>query len=163
MVLTIGKIPEGHSVLSQKVEVEEDRAEWIPLVGNLECRAEIDRLTSRIAVHLFYEGKVEQECSRCLKKFEYPVQGDCYVVLHDRSADKKDPDAQEEESDFSFNDSTDEIDIRSAVFDDILLSLPLKPLCDEACPGFPLPGSVANENQEKRCIDPRWENLKKLM
>jgi uncharacterized protein len=97
-----------------------------------------------------------------LKKFEFSVQGECYVVLKNTSADKKHLEVQEEESDFFFNDTTDEVDIRSAVFDDILLSLPLKPLCFEACPGFPLPMNATIENQEKKCIDPRWEELKKL-
>jgi uncharacterized protein len=166
MVLTIGKIPEGRSVLSQKVKVEEDRAQWIPLIGELQCRAEIDFLRTRISVHVFYEGKVELECSRCLKKFEHPVKGGCYVLLKNTSADKKRPAAQDEdegeESDFSFNDKTDEIDIRSAIFDEILLALPLKPLCSETCPGFQLKPNVAIEKKEDKQSDPRWDRLKKI-
>ncbi len=161
MVITIGNIPEGRSVLSQKVDVEEDRAQWIPLIGDLLCRAEIDRLQTRISVHLFYQGKVELECSRCLKKIEQPVAGDCYIILKHGSVDKNKHD-EDEEGDFFFNDSTEEIDIRSALFDDILLSLPLKPLCFEACPGFMETEEKPRPVQKKKQVDPRWEGLKKV-
>jgi uncharacterized protein len=162
MVLSLPKIPEGHSVLSQKVEVEQDRAAWITLLGDLLCRAEIDRLQTRISVHVFYCGKVELECSRCLKKIEYPIVGDCYMILKNSSAHKKRPADQEEDSDFYFNDTTEEIDIRSAVFDDILLSLPLKPLCVEACPGISLTSNGAPQSQAHLLSDPRWDKLKKI-
>jgi uncharacterized protein len=166
MVLTIGKIPEGRSVLSQKVEVEEDRAQWVPLIGNLECRAEIDRIQKRITVHVFYEGKLGLECSRCLRKIEYPVKGECFVLLKNTSADKKKPaeqeESEEEENDFTFTDSTEEIDIRSAIFDEILLSLPLKPLCSEACPGMEIKPDIAEEQPKAESSDPRWDKLKKI-
>jgi uncharacterized protein len=168
MVLTIGKIPDGRSVLSQKVEVEEDRAEWIPLIGDLLCRAEIDRIQTRISVHMFYEGKTELECSRCLRKIEYPIRGECFVLLKNSSTEKKRPAVHQEisyeECDFTYNDSTDEIDIRSAIFDEILLSLPLKPLCSEACPGIPRKSETETivEKPKTTNSDPRWENLKKI-
>jgi uncharacterized protein len=161
MVLIIGNIPEGRSVLSQKVDVEEDRAQWIPLIGDLLCRAEIDRLQTRISVHLFYEGNVELECSRCLKKITLPVAGDCYVILKHGHADKNHS-GEEEESDFYFNDTTDAIDIRSALFDDILLSVPLKPLCSETCQGIPLASAGALPSQENKQADPRWDGLRKI-
>jgi uncharacterized metal-binding protein YceD (DUF177 family) len=163
MLLSIGNIPEGHSVLSQKVEVEEDRADWIPLIGKLDCRAEIDRLQTRISGHVFFQGKVEMECSRCLKKIEHPITGDCYVLLKNDSADKNRPAPEEEECDFHFNDTTDEIDIRSAIFDEIILSLPLKPLCVDTCPGIALTSSGSSQSQEKKTSDPRWDGLKKII
>jgi uncharacterized protein len=161
MVLSIGNIPEGRSVLSQKVVVEEDRAEWIPLIGDLLCRAEIDRLQDRISVHLYYQGKIGLECSRCLKKIEHPVSGDCYVFLKHGSADKIKP-GEDEEGDFYFGDETKEVDVRSALFDDLLLSLPLKPLCFEECPGILSAGKGAVNTQEQKHIDPRWAGLKKI-
>lgn len=162
MVLTLEKVPEGRSALSQKVEVEKDRAEWIPLIDDLLCRAEIDRLPTRISVHVFYHGKVELECSRCLKKFEYPIEGECYVILKNGSAQKNQYTAEDEECDFYFSEGADEIDIRSAIFDDILLSLPLKPLCFEACPGIALTLSGTFQSQGKKSNDPRWDKLKKI-
>jgi uncharacterized protein len=161
MVLTIGNIPEGRSVLSQKVDVEEDRAEWIPLIGDLQCRAEIDRLQDRISVHLYYQGKIELECSRCLEKIEHPVMGDCYVFIKHGSIDKNKSD-EDEEGDFYFDDATEEIDVRSALFDDLLLSLPLKPLCSETCPGISPAGNNAVLRLEKEHGDPRWAGLKKI-
>jgi uncharacterized protein len=125
------------------------------------CRAEIDRLQTRISVHLFYQGKIELECSRCLKIIEHTIAGDCYVFLKHGSRNKNSPE-DDEECDFFFNDTTEEIDIRSVLFDDVILSLPLKPLCFEACPGIPLTVNGDDSVQDKKQGDPRWEGLKKI-
>jgi uncharacterized metal-binding protein YceD (DUF177 family) len=94
------------------------------------------------------------------------VKGECFVLLKNTSADKKKPasqdESEEEENDFSFNDSTEEIDIRSAIFDEILLSLPLKPLCSDACLGIEIRPDSATEQHKAESSDPRWENLKKI-
>jgi uncharacterized protein len=161
MVLYINKIPEGRSVLCQNVEIEEERAEFIPPVKSLNCRAEIERIQTLISVHLFYQGAIILECSRCLREFVFSMHNSLYITLKKDNTHNSKPSAQEEEYDFFFNDTTEEIDIRSPIFDDILLSVPMKPLCFNDCPGIVILPNTAFEMQKNTDVDPRWNGLKK--
>jgi uncharacterized protein len=166
MIINVSVIPEGRSVLSQVVKIEGEQARWLVCGQGLNCRAEIDRIHSRIAVHLFYTGTVELECSRCLVHFNYPVVGDFYIVLTNRSAEKKRESRHEEDVDFSFDDGTEEIDIGTAIFDEIITTLPMKPVCRETCPGI-LDASIETIMRHEPSpveddIDPRWNGLKSI-
>ena len=166
MVINIKRIPEGRSALSQFVKIEGEQEAWLTCTDDLNCRAEIDRIQSQITVHLFYQGAVLLDCSKCLTRFSYAVSGDFHILLKNRSADKTHRASFEDDIDFYFDDGTDEIDVRSAIFDDIITTLPLKPICSEECPGIlvPLePSKPAGQGPgEENRIDPRWEGLKKL-
>jgi uncharacterized metal-binding protein YceD (DUF177 family) len=166
MVINIQRIPEGRSALSQLVKIEGEQGEWLTCSEDLNCRAEIDRIQPQITVHLFFQGSVVLECSRCLSQFSHPINGEFYVLLKKRSAEKKHKVPFEDDVDFYFDDNTEDIDIRSAIFDDIITNLPLKPICSDECPGILVPlkpsklsGQGANEGKS---IDPRWDALKKL-
>ncbi len=166
MVINIKRIPEGRSDLSQLVKIEGEQGAWLTCKEDLSCRAEIDRIQSQITVHVFYQGAVLLECSRCLLRFNHPVNGDFHVLLMNRSVDKKRKVSFEDDIDFYFDDGTEEIDIRSAIFDDIITTLPLKPICSEECPGILMPFEVlkdtGQEQSEEKRGDPRWDALKKL-
>jgi uncharacterized protein len=166
MVINIQRIPEGRSALSQFVKIEGEQGAWLSCEDDLNCRAEIDRIQSQITVHLFYQGAVLLECSRCLKQFSYPVKSDFHVLLKNRSADKKRKAPFEEDIDFYFDDGAEEIDVRSAIFDDIITTLPLKPICTEECTGIIVPleqSKLPGQGSEKEnAVDPRWDALKKL-
>lgn len=104
--------------------------------------------------------KVVFECSRCLKEFVFPVE----LNLHFNIAEKAYLDNCDEEETLFF--TGDELDITSYLEEEILLSLPLQPLCDKECRGL-CPGCGADLNIDScRCkeknIDPRWEKLKQL-
>jgi uncharacterized protein len=166
MLINVQGIPEGKSALSQPVKIEGEQALWLVCKEDLECRAEIDRIPSRIAIHLFYRGAVELECSRCLVHFAHPVAGDFHVLLNNRSVEKKREMPCEDDIDFHYDDGTEEIDIRSAIFDDIITALPMKPVCRENCPGIYDASSQRPEDKKNRSeqdhSDPRWDALKKL-
>jgi uncharacterized protein len=166
MVINIQKIPEGRSALSQLVKIEGEQEAWLPCKEDIACRAEIDRIQSQITIHLFYQGAVELDCSRCLTRFNYPVNGDYYIFLKNRSEDKKRKTSFEEDIDFYFDVGTEEIDIRSAIFDEIITAFPLKPICFEGCPGILVPVEASRPAGhgpgEGKHIDPRWDALKKL-
>jgi uncharacterized protein len=166
MVINLKRIPEGRSALSQFVKIEGEQEAWLTCTDDLNCRAEIDRIQSQITVHIFYQGAVLLDCSRCLTKFNNPVSGEFYVLLKKRSAEKKRPGPGEEDSDFYFDDNTDDIDMRSAIYDDIMTTLPLKPICSEGCEGILVPlkelKSTVHDPGGEEHIDPRWDALKKL-
>ncbi|SHH01794.1 uncharacterized protein SAMN02745221_01491 [Thermosyntropha lipolytica DSM 11003] len=100
------------------------------------------------------------ECARCLEEFIFPVNIELNFNIADTVYRN---DFTEEEVVFV---SGDELDITSYLEEEILLSLPMQPLCDENCQGL-CAGCGANLNLEScRCsekeIDPRWEKLKQL-
>jgi uncharacterized protein len=162
MLLNCLKIPEGRSVLSQNVTIEGEQWEWISCVGDVHCRAEIDRIPSQISVHVFYQGIVTLECSRCLKKYDRSLAGDFYIVMKKRSSGQAASKVPVEEDDFFFDDETDEIDLSGALFDDMVLAVPMKPLCSEDCLGIPLLKKDAIDVSQAKTPDTRWEALMKL-
>jgi len=124
-------------------------------------------MQSQIAVHIIYSGAVQLECSRCLNTFLYPVAGDFHVILQDKSGDKKNTDDDDDDfSDFTFDNATDEMDIRDAIYDDVVTALPMKPLCADSCPGIaPMYVAAAEETAQdtaSETVDVRWDALKKL-
>lgn len=165
MLLPIKRISEGHSVLSQTVVFGDEEAMWLPN-KNLQCRAEIDRINSQLFINLFYKGVVEPECSRCCKRFELPVQGDFRIVCEQKKAGPKaETDFTEDDIDIFFDDATDEINITSLIYQEIMLEMPLKPLCSEQCSGGIIeiiPDNSSESKVTEKAIDPRWEALKKF-
>jgi uncharacterized metal-binding protein YceD (DUF177 family) len=164
MILPVKRIPDGHSVLSQNVEISGEQAQWLH-AKTLVCRAEIDRIRSQLHVHFFYTGSVEVECARCLTPVDFPVKGDFRIVCVHRSEAGKNNELPEEEIDFVFDDTTDEIDLIPLIYEEIMVSLPMKPLCTEQCPGivFEEKETAGKKTGEReRPVDPRWEALKKL-
>jgi uncharacterized metal-binding protein YceD (DUF177 family) len=160
MLLNLLRIPEGRSVLSQTIVWEDEQSDWLVCPEGLSCTAEIDRLKSQIAVHIVYSGTVMLECSRCLTSYGQPVAGDFHVLLKNRSEEKRLDGDDEDYSDFSFDDATDELDIRDAIFDDVVTGLPMMPLCSGDCPGL-LPQNEDSADSSD-AGDVRWNALKKL-
>jgi uncharacterized protein len=164
MLLKLFTIPEGRSVLSQKIVWEGEQAEWLKCPEGLMCRAEVDRMQSQIAVHVVYNGAVLLECSRCLTTYSHPVSGDFHVILRDTTDDKKNIDEVDDFGDYDYNDTTDDLDIRDAIFDDVVTALPMIPRCSDTCPGI-APGYIVDDSDAAKAsggVDTRWEALKKL-
>jgi uncharacterized protein len=108
---------------------------------------------------------VEVECSRCLDIFDMAIKSDMHFVIQLLDATTEtDTDGDE---DYEVIPKTQNIlDISQRVRDAILLSIPLKPLCDEACKGL-CPSCGANLNDgDCGCrldrTDERWDALKNL-
>lgn len=105
-------------------------------------------------------------CSRCLKKFSYPLN----VDFHEEYVPQ--PDAVEEEHELMDSEleinyyKDDEIDVDDFIREQLIVSVPLKPLCRAECPGIcPMCGKDLNEGLcecKKEEIDPRLLPLKKL-
>jgi uncharacterized protein len=164
MILPIKRIPDGHSVLSQTVEMSGEQGEWLK-AKTLACRAEIDRIRSQLHIQLFYEGSVQVECARCCTPFDFPVEGNFRIMCVHASGAGKDNGFSRQEIDFVFDDTTDEIDLTPLIYEEVMVSLPMKPLCSEDCTGITLEkqGTTARKPEENdEAIDPRWEALKKL-
>lgn len=110
-------------------------------------------------------GKLDAElkvpCARCLEPFVLPIKADI-AVLYAPAAKVKTPDKDEyefssEEADtLPFDGETVVLD--DLVRDEILLEIPMIPLCSEACPGMGTPPGTEGKAEEKG-IDPRLAPL----
>jgi len=131
--------------------------------------AEVWNAGDRILVRAELAGEATLVCSRCLTSFTEPLSVSFEEEFVPEGAEVEDSE-EDEESDRTVSQYTgDEIDLSDPVRDNILLELPMKPLCDEACRGI-CPKCGTNLNQaECTCsdssdaVDPRLSVLKDLL
>ncbi len=126
----------------------------------------------KIGAEVLVKGKVgtrvELQCSRCLRNFQRDMDVPINVVYHPVEELKGDErhEIRDDELDMGFYEG-DELDVHDLVLEQILLNVPMKPLCSEACKGIcPKCGVDLNMkacNCESREPDPRLEVLKKLL
>lgn len=81
---------------------------------------------------------VSLKCSRCCSDFVLPLQNITFSDEFNPVQEMSDEDEQEltqEELDLSYYDN-DEIDIQALIKEQVLLSVPMKPVCSENCKGI---------------------------
>lgn len=100
------------------------------------------------------EGKAvaDTECSRCLEPMKMEIEIDFQELYHYRP---------ETEEDFVIE--QDRVDLEQPLIDAVVLELPIKPLCNEDCPGLCADcgeklDSGGHEHQKP--VDPRFGALK---
>jgi uncharacterized protein len=110
-------------------------------------------------------GKLEAElsvpCARCLERFALPIKTEIAVLYAPapklKTPDKTDYEFSAEEADtLPFDGETVVLD--DLVKDEILLEIPMIPLCSESCPGMGTPPGT-EEKAEEKGIDPRLAPL----
>jgi uncharacterized protein len=133
------------------VDFDADITEQVYLTGNLENLS--GTLSFKGTLSFSYKGL----CARCLENIE---QSECIDVEGIFSNEESD----EQKEDYSYTGR--ELDFSRFMIDNVLLSIPLKHLCDDSCKGLCL-HCGKNLNQENcSCkienIDPRMSKLKDL-
>lgn len=120
------------------------------------------RLTGRI------RGRIELQCARCLADFGDEVEVELDFLLQ-KSKENETLDALEsaESSEPTIRFVGDEIDLDEIIIQEMLLSVPMKPLCREDCPGLcPRCGAISGSPEcscaEERPTDPRWTALERI-
>ena len=110
---------------------------------------------------------VSLNCSRCLNDFPYPLDisfREEYNPAEEREADDE-KELTDRELDLSFY-RNNEIDVAGLVKEQVLLSVPMKPLCSSGCIGIcPECGKDLNSGPcecKKDTVDPRLAPLKKF-
>ncbi len=106
--------------------------------------------------------RVDFECSRCLKKSGQVLK--CEIKFHLK--EENDQIILETEEGEGQIQSGRSFDLSDLARENLILSLPLKPLCSEDCKGLcPVCGINLNTSSckcKKEVTDPRWEKLKSL-
>jgi uncharacterized protein len=162
--LDIDSLPEGHS---QK-DLREDASdldlviEGRRLVSPVTVSLDIDRngdeifLTGRAAV------ATEMECARCLKPYAFTLAAPIQIAVMMGDVEE----GAEREGLMQVARGTNCVDLSDEVRSELLLRVPLKPLCAEECRGLcPTCGADLNSG-DCSCGsapgDPRWDALKRL-
>ena len=127
---------------------------------------------TKVGAEVLAEGtmttSIELQCSRCLKSFLKDLDVHINVVYHPveelKGEDKHE--IKDDELDMGFY-RGDELDVQDLLMEQLLLNVPMKPLCSETCRGIcPSCGADLNDSTcacERKGTDPRLEVLKKLL
>lgn len=96
------------------------------------------------------KGELLLECSRCLEEFRYPVE----INFNEEIAKADIEDLRK-------------VDLTELFVENILLAIPIKPLCSQDCQGLcPECGQNLNKGQcecDTETVDPRMAKLKDLL
>ncbi|MFO7274223.1 MAG: DUF177 domain-containing protein [Bacillota bacterium] len=134
--------------------------------------AKIWNLGDRLLVQAELQGEARLTCSRCLCEYTHPLSVSFEAEFVEREPGADEPvveDEEESDKDVSFY-SDDVVDMTEVARDNILLALPMKPLCSEFCKGLcPRCGKDLNEGPcgcdggVEESVDPRLAVLRDLL
>lgn len=136
------------------------------VLGRTKLRARVERAGKDVFIHGEARAELTLSCSRCLRKFEsglsIPLDLAYCPDVEGADAEMHELTADEMETGF-YRD--EEIDLSEVAREQVLLNIPMKPLCAETCRGIcPLCGADLNEAPcgcEAKAVDPRFQALKK--
>lgn len=167
----ISQIPDEGLVLEREdsPSLYELKEAGLSSPGNVHLQGRVQK--TRIGAYL--DARVstvlELECGRCLRPYPFQVQSDLRVffVPESESLEAHEVELTSEDMDTYFHDGK-EIDIMAPVRDQIVMAVPIQPLCSPDCPGLcPVCGK---DLRKKQCacrleeeIDPRLSVLKNLI
>jgi len=137
------------------------------LKEKVHVEVKVEKMRKDILLRGNINTHLELECSRCLKRFLYPVNENFQTIFQPFSPRTTEEEIElvKEDLDVAFY-KEDIIDLTEIVREQILLSIPMIPFCDQSCLGL-CPHCGQNLNQGKcQCvtetIDPKWHKLQNL-
>lgn len=140
----------------------------IRMLSPLKAKLRIDKVSSEILVNGSLSALVEMQCSRCLNNFTNKTDININVVYHPVEELKGEDrhEIKDDELDTGFY-RDEQLDISELLKEQLILSLPMKPLCSESCRGicFRCGKNLNIDSCECRQEepDPRLAKLKKLL
>ncbi len=123
----------------------------------------------KVNQNIFFSGSLETafetSCSRCLETVTIPLQTEFrYTLLPEAPQGKEEIELRTEDLDVAYY-TGEMIDLDPIVYEQILLQMPMKPLCRETCKGLcPYCGTYLNEGHCdcRGPVDERFAVLKDL-
>lgn len=159
MKIIVSEIPENGMDLELSEKIESDT--HLKILSPVLAFIRIDKKNSEIFLKGTAKATLQQQCSRCLKIFDIEMKIDIDTLYKP----SKEIDIEEhyelksDELETAFY-KNDEIDIDDLLKEQILLNLPMKPLCSEQCKGLcPRCGTDLNITQCKCEISEMDERL----
>lgn len=146
----------------------EEKIQWNTFSSPIRARLRIEKVGTEVTVKGNLAAEIALQCSRCLNKFYREVEIPVDAVYHPAEELKGDEHheiaAEELNMDFYTGDELDLIDLLK---EQVILNIPMKPLCSDLCKGIcPRCGTDLNADTCKcsnENIDLRFEGLKKLL
>ncbi len=125
----------------------------------VEGRFRLVRLRDEIIAKVQVRGVVELECQRCLRRYDqaFATSFDEEFRISIDLSTGVDLDAGDDDERFAISDNH-ELDIAEPLRQEILVSLPMRPVCGEDCPG---PDRIETETDDD--TDDRFAELAKLL
>ena len=165
---------------SEKEFVFEEKAEIFPVLADMEQQGEVV-FSSPVRIQAMVccssdntcnlkgevEARLNLKCGRCLKEFVFPLKA-VFSLVFARMDDDTDEEMQEEremaaEEAGMIPFTGEELDLCEAVQEQVIMALPVRPLCREDCQGLcPVCGADRNEESctcAENMVDPRWKAL----
>lgn len=126
--------------------------------------ARIDKSTRQIRLQVRIQTQCDTSCDRCTDDFLFSVQGKYEVVYVFN--EQHIPNADEETEYVYLSEDKLHIDLTEDVRQTLLLSVPMKLLCTEDCPGVCTQCGKNLNNDSCSCnkehVDERWSKLQSL-
>jgi uncharacterized protein len=142
-------------------------ASEIKVLEDIQVDLRAERQVTEVRIRGAFEAQVVVPCSRCLEPVSIPIDArfDQFYASNAEHPLSGEIELQERDTEIGFF-SGDLIDVSDIVREQILLELPMKPICQEFCKGL-CPHCGKNRNLEScNCesllVDPRLVELLKL-
>lgn len=130
----------------------------------IEGELRLTRLGEGILAGVVAAGVVPMECVRCLREYDQPFEvafDEEYRQMVDLRTGVDLDDGEADDEGFSRIDENHELDLREPLRQEILVALPMRPDCGEACPG-PDVLEVGGEDEDE-AVDERLAALASLL
>ena len=132
--------------------------------GSLIANIVLDKRSSLLDLEISISGSLQICCDRCLELFSQPLKCENRLLVKiGKSIAEDDPDI------ISISPEEHQLDMRQHLYEYILLALPIKRVHPDdkdgnsTCDPLMLKKLMEHRAEKDNDIDPRWEELKKLM
>jgi len=96
----------------------------------------VEKVLKNVSIKGRIEAKGELECCRCLEQFDFPVEIEFrYVLTPAEDMEEDDLELTYENLEYGHY-KGDVIDLGQMVVEQIILAVPIKPLCSDSCKGL---------------------------
>jgi uncharacterized protein len=164
MKIIVSEIPEEGLELELKDDIQSD---VVRIVSPVKSVLRLDKIEDEVIIKGTLSADAELECSRCLKHFPTRISSQVNVVYHPVREIVKSEQHELKSAELDTVFYTDNlIETDDLLREQLILNLPMKPLCSQDCKGFcPQCGADLNISGcgcETKETDYRFEVLKKL-
>ncbi len=170
MRVHIGQLHEPQDI---SLEIESQECDFPQDIGRFRSPIRMEAHLRKVQEEVTIEGRIltqiELVCSRCLKTFDYSCD-DTFEVIYLPQPDEQElvDEIELEAADLSISYYQGEtISLTELIREQLLLWLPVKPLCKDECAGLcPSCGQDLNEGSchcPKETLDPRFAILGQLL
>lgn len=134
--------------------------------GALQVRA--SKSGPDVVVHGTLDAELRVPCARCTEPFTLPIHADLSVLYVPGSVLKTPSSSDKDEYEFSSDEADtfaydgDHVVLDDLVRDELVLEIPMIPLCSEGCPGISPPPGQETRSADEKGIDPRLAPLMKF-